>query len=127
MSFRKVINSWATEEDLEQSLRPLMRSTPPPQRQELATYLENGELVATVLYVLLDPFKKTQVVAGAAHVLTDGRWVWPDMLSYFVRNYNLHLPPEFVAQAAASHWQIRCELTDKDEDEIRQLVKPTKR
>jgi hypothetical protein len=33
---------------------------------------------------------------GGKSLKTDGVWVWPSDLSYYVEKYNLFLPPEFL-------------------------------
>jgi hypothetical protein len=33
---------------------------------------------------------------------TDGRWVWPRDLAYYVREYHVRLPPEFVEHICES-------------------------
>jgi len=40
-------------------------------------------------------------------VLTDGVWLWPSVLAYYVAKYHVRLDPEFIDHARASNWTIR--------------------
>ncbi len=40
-------------------------------------------------------------------VLTDGTWLWPGVLVYYLARYHLRLEPEFVDHARARNWTIR--------------------
>lgn len=39
-------------------------------------------------------------------MLTDGTWVWPGALLYYVSSYHVRLPERFCRHAAASGWKI---------------------
>ncbi len=39
-------------------------------------------------------------------VLTDGTWVWPGVLPYYVAIYHLRLPRLFVQFAEAHGWRV---------------------
>ena len=39
-------------------------------------------------------------------MLTDGTWVWPGALLYYVSTYHVRLPERFRSHAAASGWKI---------------------
>jgi hypothetical protein len=39
-------------------------------------------------------------------LLTDGVWLWPGALLYYVREYHLRPPAEFVQHAEAHQWRI---------------------
>lgn len=39
-------------------------------------------------------------------MLTDGTWVWPGALLYYVSAYHVRLPERFRSHAAASGWKI---------------------
>jgi hypothetical protein len=40
-------------------------------------------------------------------VLTDGTWLWPGVLVYYLARYHLRLDPAFVDHARARNWSIR--------------------
>jgi hypothetical protein len=35
---------------------------------------------------------------------TDGVWVWPGTLSFYVEKYRVELPPDFIERMAALDW-----------------------
>ena len=53
----------------------------------------------------VSPSFSTSIEPGC--VLTDGVWLWPAVLSYYVARYHVKLDPEFVAHASANNWIIR--------------------
>ena len=48
-------------------------------------------------------------------MLTDGTWVWPGALLYYVATYHVRLPEGFRAHAAASDWRIDPASTNPEE------------
>ena len=38
--------------------------------------------------------------------LTDGRWIWPEGLSHYVREHDVRLPEPFVAQMEQNDWAV---------------------
>ncbi len=38
---------------------------------------------------------------------TDGVWLWPSVLAYYVAKYHVRLDPEFINHARANNWVIR--------------------
>ena len=40
-------------------------------------------------------------------VFTDGIWLWPGVLSYYIAKYHLAIDPEFVEHARSRNWTIR--------------------
>ena len=45
---------------------------------------------------------------------TDGEWLWPGDLSYYVRKYALKLPEEFVETMQKNEWKVSFELNEED-------------
>ena len=46
-------------------------------------------------------------IAGCPDILTDGVWMWPGDLAYYVKKYHLELGKEFVQGMEDSGWHIR--------------------
>ena len=69
-----------------------------PDEERLANYLASGHLyresTETARDMLADDPDDAPI--GPAHLLTDGRYVWPADLAYYVRRYHVRLPPAFV-------------------------------
>jgi hypothetical protein len=73
--------------------------------QQLLAYLARGHVLAASGAVddVLDPARQRVV---AAQVRTDGVWVWPNEITYYIPRYGLAILPDFVAHARAKHWLI---------------------
>ena len=44
-----------------------------------------------------DVIDSSKGTAGTPTVYTDGKWIWPGDLAYYVKNYHLELPQEFLS------------------------------
>ncbi|MEV4754979.1 hypothetical protein AB0J86_07685 [Micromonospora sp. NPDC049559] len=42
-----------------------------------------------------------KMISGSAAVLTDGEWIWPGSLAYYVSTYHVNLPGEFIDHVAS--------------------------
>jgi hypothetical protein len=56
--------------------------------------------------------KDSRPIAPLA-TLTDGVWVWPADLAYYIETYHVRLPDEFAEHAASNSW-IPPKLTHAD-------------
>ena len=81
-------------------------------------YLKSGvEFIVSpeVTHDIISPEKGT---SGTASSYTDGIWLWPGDLAYYVKNYKLQLPDEFISTMAQNNWKISKTLDDMDYEEI---------
>lgn len=90
---------------------------------QVAGYLAAGSTVATTGSRVNDVLKAEAVDAGALAVQTDGRWIWPADLSYYVREYNVRLPDDFVEWAGSARW-IPPTLTKDDLLQVERKMRP---
>lgn len=67
-------------------------------RSPLATYLDESSALWVTASIddPLDLAKKRVVSIGYS---TDGTWAWPSYWGYFVREYGVEVPAEFIAHA----------------------------
>ncbi|WP_285639504.1 hypothetical protein [Lentzea sp. NBRC 102530] len=77
----------------------------PEVQERLAAYLERGRNYAVSTSVVVDVLSEERVEIGRLATLTDGTWLWPTDLAHYVRRYNVSVPAEFVAHAAALGWE----------------------
>ena len=86
------------------SLRELVGKGDVQERGRIAAYLAGGSILAATGGRASDVLKAEQVDAGALAIQTDGRWVWPADLTYYVAEYNVLLPVAFVDAMRAAGW-----------------------
>jgi hypothetical protein len=95
------------------ALREFVRPGPHPREQQALEYLRQGVNIAvflddTLVGDILSPGKRIDSEeVPALNVLSDGTWVWSGALIYYVEQYHVRLPEEFLAHAEAAGWQIR--------------------
>ncbi len=79
-----------------------------PKLDEIIRYLDNGQVYATAVGCdVHDPFLSDRIrVCGEISMLTDGTWIWPSSISYFVSKYNLSVPAEFIEHMLRNAWKV---------------------
>lgn len=103
--FREMPHGIAADPSLAEARNP----TASHHEDRIAEYLEAGHVyMATpgVTHDALDP--ATQI--GPPHLLTDGRFIWPADLAYYVRTYHVRLDGELLEHMMASGWEVPHEL-----------------
>jgi hypothetical protein len=103
--FREMPHGIAADPSLAEARNP----TASHHEDRIAEYLEAGHVyMATpgVTHDALDP--ATQI--GPPHLVTDGRFIWPADLAYYVRTYHVRLDGELLEHMMASGWEVPDEL-----------------
>jgi len=72
------------------------RNVPHSDEERMIHYLESGSLCGVVPGVEEDPLGDTPTMIGAPNIYTDGFWAWPETIIYYLREYHLLLPEDFV-------------------------------
>jgi hypothetical protein len=103
------------------SLRDYVSATATEHEPDVITYLSRGVLCGLCYDngLAYDVLERRRVpseitIAGASEpfrvtvpaIMTDGTWVWPNVLLYYVGEYHLRLPTEFVEHAASRQWLV---------------------
>ena len=86
--------------------------------ENICAYLESGVPLVTCCGVSTDVIKPENGIAGTPTMYTDGKWVWPGDLSYYVRNYLLAFDPAFIADMRMKGWQVDLQESDLDVQNI---------
>ena len=73
---------------------------------KVCAYLDSGLPLIVSPGMVLDIIDETKGSAGSPSILTDGKWAWSGVLSYYVRNYNLQLGNEFIDTMMTNEWKI---------------------
>ncbi|MFF4652534.1 hypothetical protein [Streptomyces sp. NPDC001380] len=89
---------------------------PESLREPLSAYLGNCPTLMVTSNVH-DPLDLSKGMAVPFGVATDGVWVWPLYWGYFVREYGIAVPDEFITHARARGFHPP-ELTMDDSDRI---------
>ena len=74
--------------------------------ERICAYLDSGLPLIVTPGVTVDIIDENKGIAGSPSVLTDGKWAWSGVLSYYVRNYNLKLDSAFIETMKANDWAI---------------------
>src|SRR5262245_5146912 len=93
------------------SLKDAVRPQANYEVKSVAKYLRNAPAMYAYFGQVQDVLNPTQSYIGPTDVRTDGVWVWPEDLAYYVEHYNVVLPMEFLEQ-------VKLKLYPPTEDEI---------
>ena len=86
------------------SLKDAVRPAPHPDRAGILAYLRSGKWFAVRPLVVPDYFQPERDMVSDSHWYTDGEWIWPTDLIYYVAEYHVELPSEWVARMASLGW-----------------------
>jgi hypothetical protein len=86
------------------SLKDAVRPAPHPDRAGILAYLRSGRWFAVRPLVVPDYFRPERGWVSNSHWYTDGEWIWPTDLIYYVAEYHVELPPERVDRMASLGW-----------------------
>ena len=82
--------------------------------EKICKYLNQGVAFIISPGSLQDVIQPEKGISGVATSYTDGEWLWPGDLSYYVRQYALKLPEKFVESMLKNGWKVSFELNEKD-------------
>lgn len=85
---------------------------------KVCTYLNTGIPLIVSPGKVLDIIDETKGSAGSPSILTDGKWAWSGVLSYYVKNYNLKLDDEFLETMISNGWQLPISENELDYSDI---------
>ena len=113
------------------SLRDLVSGTPRAEESRVLSYLGQGVDCGLfndpgMLFDVLQPGTRIEMFVfdefiperrnRHPHVmLTDGVWVWPAALLYYVSRYHIQLPEAFLRHAAHARWMIDAATIHREE------------
>jgi hypothetical protein len=95
------------------SLKECRRVAGQPDEAIIARYLESAAILSTSFTMLDDYLNPAKKAVVGLWILTDGTWCWPSDLTYYVREYHVELPMDFVSHMRQLSWQPP-ELTRDD-------------
>lgn len=88
------------------SLKDNIADLPQEHEAEIVHYLQHGILYIATPGIAYDVLSKTARPSTAPHMLTDGTWVWPADLAYYVYQYHCRLPSVFIDDMRSHNWRL---------------------
>ena len=85
---------------------------------KICAYLDSGLPLIVSPGFVLDVIDESKGNAGSPSILTDGKWVWSGVLSYYVKNYNLQLDSELIDTMISNGWKIPIHENELDYSSI---------
>jgi hypothetical protein len=86
------------------SIHEATRPLPHPDEERIGAYLRAGKVFSIRPMVVPDFLMPERTMASASNWHTDGEWIWPTDLVYYVVNYHTDLPLDFVKRMASTDW-----------------------
>lgn len=86
------------------SIRASESDSAQPDEVRIVEYLNGGATLAATGSVVDDALDTSKKAVAPLEIATDGRWVWPRDLAYYVREYHLALPQAFIEDMRARFW-----------------------
>ncbi|MBQ8708583.1 MAG: hypothetical protein IJ523_10895 [Succinivibrionaceae bacterium] len=87
------------------SIHDVVRKGDPALIENICNYLRKGTLVILSPGVTMDIFDEKTSISGTGSAYTDGIWLWPDDLAYYVHKYNIALPDDFIKTMKNNNWK----------------------
>ena len=84
----------------------------------ICNYLESGVVLIVSPGIVGDIINSNNGGIATPSIYTDGKWIWPEDLSYYVKNYKLKLPKAFIDDMINNDWKINISINDLDLDDI---------
>ena len=85
---------------------------------KICRYLEQGVTFIVSPGMVEDVICPGNGTIGSSNACTDGIWLWPETLPYYVRKYALKLPDAFIETMETNNWKISFDLDKEDCSEI---------
>src|SRR6266581_3349728 len=89
------------------SLHGLMRDQAMPYVDRVLFYLEAAPTLIATGSMVDDVLNPSQEGVAREEIATDGEWLWPRDLAYYVKQYNVDLPGAFVQHMRDRGWKPR--------------------
>jgi len=90
-------------------LKNQIRDKSGEEEVSIIKYLNSGILYIASPGIVMDVLQESDNIICAPHIFTDGVWAWPGDLSYYVKNYHVELPQEFMEYVERKDYKIPSE------------------
>lgn len=85
-------------------------------KDKIVKYLQSGIVLAACGSVVEDIINPQNGIIGTPDDLTDGTWMWPADLSYYVERYDLKLDEEFLDHMSKNSWKVPTDVVIDEND-----------
>lgn len=75
----------------------LRKSEELEDKEQIVRYLESGKEFGAILRIEKDVLRGDQLIQYSPHFITDGTWIWILTVVYWLKEYNIALPGEFLS------------------------------
>ena len=100
--FRELRHGMPTGPSLAASVRPAAGS----DEDKIVRYLQLSPPFAASGPMVDDALDPSNKAVAPLETATDGQWMWPRDLAYYVEKYHVELPDDFVNHMRHRDWQI---------------------
>lgn len=87
-------------------IRDFVRDAAGPDEEAVIAYVRSGRELLSVMGSSEDVLGSGQQILGGDSLYTDGEWVWRGDLWFYLRDYHVQLPVEFLDQVRASGYTM---------------------
>lgn len=104
-------------EESDPSILKFIQNEKNKRMKEICQYLKEGSVLVACGGIAQDVINPQNGGAGCPDMITDGIWIWPGDLAYYVMQYNLKLDEDFIHTMKENKWHVNCN-TNIDFDNI---------
>jgi hypothetical protein len=73
--------------------------------KSVANYLRTAPVLYAHFGLVQDILNPSHSYIGSANIRTDGVWIWPEDLAYYMEHYNIALPLDFLEHVKLRRYQ----------------------
>ncbi|MHB9133133.1 MAG: hypothetical protein ACYDBB_18855 [Armatimonadota bacterium] len=92
--------------DYNGSIQSIVQTMPGMNDELIVKYLHEGVLFAVSPGIVYDVLSNEEIAIGTRAILTDGVWAWTAELDYYVKEYHISLPCDFISHMRDNDWKI---------------------
>lgn len=100
--FRELRHGMRTGPSLAESVRPQAGD----DEDKIVRYLQLSPTFAASGPMVDDVLDPSNKAVASLETATDGQWMWPRDLAYYVEKYHVELPEEFVNHMRQQDWRV---------------------
>lgn len=89
-----------------ESLKDNILNKPQAYEDKIINYLKSGIIYCNSPGLIMDVLTKNDKIIGNLNILTDGVWLWPSDLSYYVEQYHVKINEDFVDHMKKTNWTM---------------------